>query len=219
MPARFNHAPVLTWLALAAAIVIPPLGCGPRAESARRAVKPGENRVVSERAWPALPDIRGVELRPFDDEDAAAVVLVFTMQDCPIANGYVPTLNKLVDEYGPRGVRLLLVHVDSQLTADTARKHAEEYQIKAPVVIDWKHEWVNRAGATRSPEAVVFSPAGEILYSGRIDDRYAGFGKRRAHVSSHDLRDALDAILANRPVARSKTEAIGCFIPTLPTGD
>jgi hypothetical protein len=111
-----------------------------------------------------------------------------------------------------------LVHVDPQLTQEAARSHAQEYSIKAPVVIDREHAWVTRAGATRSPEAAVFAPTGEILYLGRIDNMYAGLGKRRAHVTSHDLRDALEAILAGSPVPHAKTEAVGCFIPKLPTG-
>jgi hypothetical protein len=168
---------------------------------------------------PALTDIHGIEHRPFQDGKAVANVLVFTLQDCPIANSYVPTLNKLVDDYGPRGIRLLLVHVDPQLTIEEARKHAEEYQVKAPVIVDRAHEWVSFAGATRSPEVVVYSPAGEVLYTGRIDDKYAALGKRRTHVSAHNLRDALDAILAGRPVSHPVTQAVGCFIPPLEMGD
>jgi hypothetical protein len=178
-----------------------------------------DDRGVQSALPAALTDIYGVEQRPFEDEDATANVLVFTLQDCPIANSYVPTLNKLVDDYGSRGIRLVLVHVDPQLTIDDARKHAQEFQIKAPVVVDRKHDWVKFAGATRSPEVVVFAPAGEVLYTGRIDDKYAVLGKRRTHVSAHNLRDALDAILAGRPVPQPKTEAVGCFIPPLPLGD
>jgi hypothetical protein len=202
-----------------AAVTILSLGCGPREEAAGRIVNPREDRVSHKNAPPKLTDIRGIEQHPFEEQDAVATVLVFTMQDCPIANSYIPVLNNLVEEYGPRGIRLVLVHVDPQLTIEKARKHAEEYQIKAPVVIDQQHAWVDRAGATRSPEVAVFSPAGDVLYSGRIDDRYAGLGKRRTHVSAHDLRSAIESILAGRPVARPKTEAIGCFIPPLLFGE
>jgi hypothetical protein len=195
------------------------LGCTAREQPTEPLVAALDNRTNDGDSLPALVDIHGIQQQPFDDKASKAIVLVFTMQDCPIANSYVPTLNKLVDEYRPRGVRLLLVHVDPLLTSNDARKHAEEYQVKAPVVIDRQHAWVKRVGATRSPEAFVFSPVGELLYSGRIDDRYAGLGKRRTHVSAHDLKDALDAILAGRPVMKSKTEAVGCFIPTLPPGE
>jgi hypothetical protein len=204
--------------ALATAVALLLLGCGPSDAPGHQVVQAGD-RGVQSALPPALTDINGTDQRPFEGEDATANVLVFTLQDCPIANSYVPALNKLVDDYGSRGIRLLLVHVDPQLTIDEARKHAEEYQIKAPVVVDRRHDWVKFAAATRSPEVFVFSPAGEVLYTGRIDDKYAGLGKRRTHVSAHELRDALDAILAGRSVPQPRTEAVGCFIPPLPLGD
>jgi hypothetical protein len=204
---------------LSLAFIIPPLGCGPLDESMLPVAKPGNVSTTHNSEQPVFTDIHGGEQRPFEEQDAKAIVLVFTMQDCPIANSYIPTLNRLVDTNWPRGVRLLMIHVDPQITIAEARKHAREYQIKAPVVIDRQHKWVARVGATRSPEVALFSPDGEIRYTGRIDDRYADLGKRRAHASTHDLQDAIDAVLAGRTVVRPKTEAIGCFIPSLPLGE
>jgi hypothetical protein len=191
------------------------LGCGSRNDSGFSVANRNSSRLKGSDRPTALTDIHGIEQNPIKDRDAVATVLIFTMQDCPIANSYVPTLNKLIREYRPRGIRFLLVHVDPHITDESARKHAEEYQIEATVVIDRRHEWVEHAGATKSPEVAVFLPDGQILYSGRIDDSYAGLGKRRTHISSNDLRDTIDAILAGRPVAPRKTEAVGCFIPTL----
>jgi hypothetical protein len=204
---------------LLAAITLVMVGCGPRAENNLQAARLTDTRGIHSKTQLSLDDIHGIGQHPFDDPNAKATVLVFTMQDCPIANSYVPTLNQFVDDFQSRGVRLFFVHVDPQLTNDAARKHAEEYQIKAPVVIDRQHAWVKLAAATRSPQAVVFSPAGEVLYSGRIDDKYVGFGNRRTHVTAHDLQDAIDAILSGRPIPKSTTEAIGCYIPSLPTGE
>jgi hypothetical protein len=81
------------------------------------------------------------------------------------------------------------------------------------MVLDPQHQWVGEAGATRTPEVAVFSPRRELLYRGRIDDRYVDFGQRRTEPTTHDLRDALEAILAGKPVAQSRTEPIGCDIP------
>ena len=156
---------------LLVAIVALSLGCGTRDDASRHVADLHEGAGLRA-SLPSLVDIGGAEQQPFSDDNAAAIVLVFTMQDCPIANSYVPALNRLYDEYMPRGVRMLLVHVDSQLSLDDARKHAEEFQIKAPVVVDREHAWVTFAGATKSPEAAVFSPAGDLRYYGRIDDRY-----------------------------------------------
>ena len=162
-----------------------------------------------------MVDVNGQEFRPFNESDVRAVVLVFVLQDCPIANSYLPQLNRMHEQFEPRGVQMIVVESDPQITLEQARKHADDYQIGLPVVIDSGHEWVRFASATRTPEAVVFSPRGEILYRGRIDDQYVGFGKRRWQVTTHDLQDALEAILADRPVPNAVTEAIGCYIPEL----
>jgi hypothetical protein len=162
-----------------------------------------------------LVDVSGQEHRPFADPKTKAVALVFILTDCPIANSYAPEWNRLHETFGPRGVRLLLVQVDPSLTAEAARKHAREYQLKPQVILDPRHELVKKAGATKTPEAAVFSAAGKLLYRGRIDDRYVSLGKRRPEATTHDLRDALQAILAGKPVPPGP-EAVGCFIPELP---
>ncbi|HEX2474735.1 MAG TPA: hypothetical protein VHK01_08320, partial [Lacipirellulaceae bacterium] len=124
MPARTSHVVRAAQLhrlsapVLAAALLSPILGCGPSDSPGRPVVQAGSDRVVQSALPPALTDIEGALHRPFEDSDAIANVLVFTLQDCPIANSYVPTLNQIVDDYGARGIRLLLVHVDPQLTIE-----------------------------------------------------------------------------------------------------
>ena len=143
---------------------------------------------------------------------------MFILPDCPICNSYVPELNRLHDAFANRGVTMALVHADPDVTLERAKSHAQEYEIRLPVALDPDHTWVDRAGATTAPEAAIFSTTGEILYRGRIDDQYAGLGKRRTQVTSHDLRDTLEAILAGKPVPQQRTEAVGCLIPELPAG-
>jgi hypothetical protein len=69
-----------------------------------------------------------------------------------------------------------------------------------------------QAKATVTPEAVVIDSKGETRYRGRIDNFYAALGKPRQQVTAHDLRDALDAVLAGRPVPNPETKALGCYI-------
>jgi hypothetical protein len=166
-----------------------------------------------------LRDLSGTEHRPFTSPGVRAVALVFVLPDCPVANGYAPEINRLCQEYTPRGVSFFLVQVDPDLGSREAGRHAREYGYSCPVVLDSRHELVRRAGATMVPEAVVFGPDGQRKYRGRIDDQYADLGKRRAQVTSRDLRDALDAVLAGRPVRRPVTQAVGCFIPTITPKD
>jgi hypothetical protein len=68
------------------------------------------------------------------------------------------------------------------------------------------------AKASITPQAFVIDRSGEIRYRGRIDNLYAALGKTRQQVTSHDLRDALDAVLVGGKVPHPETEALGCFI-------
>jgi hypothetical protein len=63
-----------------------------------------------------------------------------------------------------------------------------------------------------TPEAVIIGPDAEVLYCGRIDDMWAALGHSRAHATSHDLCDALDAVLAHTPIKQPVAKAIGCII-------
>jgi hypothetical protein len=160
-----------------------------------------------------LVDLDGQQHRPFEDASTKAVVLIFVLPDCPIANACLPEVNRLRAAFADQGIRFFLVQADPRTTAAEAREHATAYQVAAPVVLDPEHFWVRSAGAKRTPETVVFSRQGDIIYQGRIDDAYVDVGKRRTVVTSHDLHDALEAFIAGRPVDRPRTEPVGCFIP------
>jgi hypothetical protein len=163
-------------------------------------------------ASPALTDLTGVIRHPLDLGAARAAVIIFISTDCPISNGYAPEINRICKEYEDKGLAFYLVHTDPELTTADAKKHASEYAFTCPVMIDRKHELVRRVGATLTPEAVVVGAEGKVLYRGRIDDLYVSLGKRRYEATTHDLRLALDAVLAGKPVANPRTTTVGCAI-------
>jgi hypothetical protein len=173
---------------------------------------PAQDRPAAE----AFMDLQGATHYPLDTRGARAVVLLFISTDCPIANYYATEINALVKDNQKRPVRFFLIHADPELTPEAARKHAATYGFPCPVLIDRKHRLVKAAGVTVTPEAAVFTPEGKVAYRGRIDDTYADLGKRRVAPNRRDLRDALTAVLAGRPVAEARTTALGCPIPDLP---
>ena len=152
---------------------------------------------------------------PLELDGDSVHVVIFITHDCPIANSYAPTLKRLMTRYASRPVVFYLVHVDPGLDVTTARKHALDCGYRCPVLLDPEHRVVHALNAGVTPEAMVLSHSG-MHYRGRIDDLYVDFGKRRTVPSRHDLRDAIDAVLAGQPVAVHNTRAIGCFIPELP---
>jgi hypothetical protein len=148
---------------------------------------------------------------------ASAVFFVAT--DCPISNWYAPTIQQVCRDYAARGVDCTLVYEDVDLGATPAAldrevgAHLREYRYGSMrATVDRSRAVATRARATITPSVVLVDRAGAIRYRGRIDNAYADFGKPRQHVTSHDLRASLDALLAGRPVPAPETEALGCYI-------
>lgn len=167
------------------------------------------------------PSISVVDLndRPVDvferTPGTKATVVVFTMTDCPISNRFAPELRRLHEQFSDQGVRFSLAYVNPRETSETVREHVEKFLHPMQIVRDPEHQLVKRAGATVSPEAAVFNARGELMYRGRIDDRFVSFGVDRPAPTRRDLEDALVALLANRPVPTPRTQAIGCYLADL----
>ena len=149
----------------------------------------------------------------------AASAVFFIATDCPISNWYAPTIQQVCRDYAARGVDCALIYEDLDVGATPAaldtdvRTHVREYRYGAmPAAVDRTRAVAKRARATVTPQVVLVDRGGAIRYRGRIDHAYADLGKPRQHVTSHDLRVSLDAVLAGRPVATPETEALGCYI-------
>jgi len=142
-------------------------------------------------------------------------VILFLATDCPISNGYAPLMAKMAKEYEPRKVRFMGVYCDPDVTPAGAAKHAAEYSLPFPVLLDVKQALARQTGVRVTPEAVVVRPDGQILYRGRIDDLYATIGKRRQQATTHELSDAIEAALAGKSPAVPETKANGCPLPPL----
>ncbi len=185
----------------------------PSLKAAGASVKAGAANAPTALTAIEVADLDGRRVTPLKDDGRKATVLFFLMHECPVANAYAPEISRLQAEYGERGVRSYVVYIEDDLPVAKAREHAQEYGFKAGSLLDPGHLLVKATGATVSPEAAVLSPDGKLLYLGRIDDRVAGFGKRRVEPTRRDLRLALDAVLAGKKVETRRTKAVGCYIP------
>jgi len=158
-------------------------------------------------------DLNGKSYTLKASSDKTALVLIFVTADCPIANSYQPMLTRLCKDFQGKGFEFVLVHEGIEQSSTKLKEHATEYSIECAVAMDSKNKIAHRVGATRTPEAFVFSCDGDILYQGRIDDLYQGFGKKRVTATRDDLRIALTEIESGKTVSVPKTEAVGCSIP------
>ena len=163
-----------------------------------------------------LADTAGVVHTERELTSAAAVVFFFLAPECPISQGYVPEMNRIAQAYAARGVRVF--GVQSDLTASEAEvsRHVAEYRYGFPVLVDRRQLLVDRTGVTVTPEAVLMTRGGALLYRGRIDNRIVSLGVRRPEATRFDLRSAVDAALAGHTPSFTRTTAIGCSIVRAP---
>ena len=141
-----------------------------------------------------------------------AVVLFFSSTDCPLANAYVPEMNRMRQEFASRGVAFYAVQGDATIASAEVVRHAKEFAFTFPYLFDPDESLAAYTGAIAVPSVAVLSPRGDLLYLGRIDNRQEDFGKQRPQATVFDLRDALEAVLNGKPVPHPRTKALGCAI-------
>jgi hypothetical protein len=162
-------------------------------------------------------DLEGRSVDPFEGaKDAKFLVFIFTSTDCPISNRYAPTVSRIWEDFHDKGVQFSLVYPHSDLTVDEIRKHLKDFAYPCQALRDPKHLLVKKCQAKVTPEAAVFNSKGELLYHGRIDDRYVDFGKERPDATRHELEEVLKAVLDGKAPAQKAVRPIGCYIPELP---
>jgi len=158
-------------------------------------------------------NLSGERLDPFQASNIVATVFIFVATDCPISNRYAPEVQRLQTEFSSKGIAFWLVYPDRDVSADTIRKHINDYHYSIGALRDPEHSLVKRTGARVTPEAVVFDRNQEIVYRGRIDDRYVELGQMRPAPTQKNLEEALTAVVTGKPVSVPSTRAIGCHIP------
>jgi hypothetical protein len=166
-------------------------------------------------AEPFGRDLNGDPIEQIAPAGTRAVVLFFAASDCPIANRYVPEMERLDREFTPEGVHFWWVYPNAADTAAVVRRHDEQFGIHADAVLDTEQRLTRMAHATMTPEVAVFLPTAAALrevYRGRIDDRYLALGQERPAATQHDLETAIRAALAGRPVPKPGGPAVGCSI-------
>ncbi len=143
---------------------------------------------------------------------AHARVFLFVRTDCPITNRYAPELRRIATEFADRQVDFWLVYPDPAETRHGIEQQKAQYAIPGVPLQDPHHELVKRAHATVAPEAAVFDAAGTLMYHGRIDDLWVAPGKSRSMALTHDLEDAISAVLDGKSPKMAETHAVGCSL-------
>jgi peroxiredoxin len=156
---------------------------------------------------PAASDGKAVALKELLAK-SKAVAVVFVATQCPVSNAYNTRLAAFGKEYAAKGIPLVGINSNKTEPAAEVKAHAAKHAFTFPVLKDDGNRVADAYGATKTPEVFVLDPKGSLLYHGRIDENQ----NDPQGVKSPDLRNALDAILAGRPVPAAETKAFGCTI-------
>ncbi len=135
-------------------------------------------------------------------KDHRAVVVMFRSTLCPYSNSYNEPLRDLAAEFGREDVLFVGIHSDRHETKEEIRAHARKYRHDFPKIRDDDGEVARLFGARRTPEAFVLDGDGKLRYRGRVASK----------IGTPDLRNALAALIAGRPIRPSETKAFGCAI-------
>jgi peroxiredoxin len=160
-----------------------------------------------------LPGVDGKELGLADFKDAKALCVIFSCNHCPYVQAYEGRMMELQKEYGPKGLQLVAINSNDaqgypEDSFDNMKKRAKELGFNFPYLRDESQETAKAFGAQRTPHIFLFDAARKLAYLGRIDDNY----KDPSAVKSRELKDAVEDILAGRPVRLPETFAVGCSI-------
>jgi peroxiredoxin len=164
-------------------------------------------------AWElTLPSVDGQRQSLSSLAGARATVVVFTGNGCPTARAYESRLMALKTGYEDDGIRLVAVnannpHLSPPDTLAEMVKRAGERKFSFPYLKDEERAVAKAFGAVCTPHAFVVDSEIRVLYSGRIDDSRMG-----DRITSKDLENAVDDIVAGRPVGVSRTDPFGCAI-------
>jgi len=134
-------------------------------------------------------------------------VLIFISVQCPVSNGYNERMEAMAEAYGKRGISVIGINSNASESADAVKAHAAEKHLTFAVLKDTGNKIADKLGATRTPEAYLLDANNKLVYHGRIDN-----SKEESQVNATELRDAMDALLAGKPIAKPTAMAFGCSI-------
>jgi len=161
----------------------------------------------------SLPGIDGRTYSLENFSEAKLLIVAFLCNHCPYVVGSEQRINDLFAHYNPRGVAM--VAINSNATENHPDDDFEHMKTKArqagykfPYLRDESQQVAKAYGALRTPHFFVFDADRRLRYTGRMDDNPREPGEE----TTHELRDALDAVLAGKEPPVAKTNPIGCNV-------
>lgn len=141
---------------------------------------------------------------------SAAVVLVFTSNECPFDNYYKSRLKEMVTAYQGK-VQFLLINSNTDAQESTEKMAIHNTDLGIPYLADKEQKAMEAVGARKSPEVFLLKPEGgkySVQYSGAIDDN----PQVATDVKQFYLKEAIEKLLSGGKIEVTNNRAVGCTI-------
>ena len=158
-----------------------------------------------------LKGLDGKEIRLYSFAGKKGAVLFFLGKDCPVSNKYIPRMLELSRIYEPKGIVFLGINSNASESLQEVAAHAREHGVDFTVGKDPNNVVADLTQAERTSQVVVLDARATIRYQGAIDDQHVP-GVSKPEAVHNYLADALDTLLARRPIEVASTPAVGCPI-------
>ena len=140
------------------------------------------------------------------------LVIIFSCNHCPYVKAYEDRMVSIQEDYSAKGVQFVAINSNDDKTypEDSFPNMVERSKEKGfnfPYLRDESQEVVEAYGGVCTPHVFAFDAARRLRYRGRIDD-----SKEPSQITTHDLRNALDDLVAGREVRVPDTKPFGCSI-------
>jgi peroxiredoxin len=154
--------------------------------------------------------LKGIDGKEYNLESLKgkrAVAVMFIATRCPYSNAYNERMVKLYEDYKGKEVVFLAINSNKTELVEEVRDHAQEHKFAFPVLKDEGNAVADAYDAQVTPEIFLLDGNLTLRYHGRIDNSH-----KINEVETHDLRNALEALLAGKEIAKKEAKAFGCSI-------
>ena len=160
-----------------------------------------------------LADISGNIMTLADAKGDAGTLVVFSCNTCPWVIRWEDRYVTLANTYAPKGIGMIAVNSNasrfgSEDSLEEMVEHAKNNGYNFPYAQDPESKLASAFGATKTPHIYLFNADDKLVYLGAIDDN----AKNAKKVEVPFLANAIDALLAGKPINPQTTKALGCSI-------
>ena len=161
----------------------------------------------------SLPATDGKTHALADFAASRALVVVFSCNHCPYVIGSEERMKAFAADYAPRGAAMIAINSnETENHPHDSFEHmvtrAAEQRFPFVYARDEDQSVALAYGALRTPHYFLFDEERRLRYTGRMDDD----PRTAANARTHELRDAVDAVLAGAAVPVELTNPIGCNV-------